>query len=69
MWKRGSKLSDWLKTSKPMSYGAREWLSARLERRAVPFVPVQAFNLSNELRPDQVDRAADASGEANKTQT
>ena len=27
------------------NYGAREWLSARLAKRAVPFIPIQAFGL------------------------
>lgn len=49
----GKQLSDWLKTSPAMSYGARAWLSQRLAKRAVPFIPISAFGFVLDEAPNE----------------
>jgi hypothetical protein len=51
--------SDWLNSTPPLSMGARSYLSARLRKRAIPFIPICAFGFAldeagpatNEWRP------------------
>lgn len=38
--------SDWLKSSPPMSVGARSYLSQRLRQRSTPWIPILAFGLT-----------------------
>ncbi len=38
--------SDWLNSTPPLSMGARSYLSARLRKRAIPFIPICAFGFA-----------------------
>lgn len=42
----------WLKTSAP-NYGARDFLSGRLAKRAVPFIPIQNFGFVLDEAPNE----------------